>query len=200
MTHLQKVRRHFSVFFCLMFLGSAIQAEPVNWEIDSEHFSIAFEADHIGYQSQLGLFLEAAGEFRFDVETLDLLSGRVEVQAGSIFTNNEDRDDHLRGRDFLNSRRHPLVLFEATGFLPNEERSGGELKGDLTLLGATHSITLDIKLNKMAKYPFGHRKETLGLSATAELDRSQWGMDYGVSNDMVGDTIKLRFEFEAFKK
>ena len=125
MTQLQKVRRHFSVFFCLMFLGSAIQAEPVNWEIDSEHFSIAFEADHIGYQSQLGLFLEAAGEFRFDAETLDLLSGRVEVQSGSIFTNNEDRDDHLRGRDFLNSRRHPLVLFEATGFLPNEERSGG---------------------------------------------------------------------------
>ena len=74
------------------------------------------------------------------------------------------------------------------------------MKGYLTLLGATHSITLDIKLNKMAKYPFGHRKETLGLSATAELDRSQWGMDYGVSNDMVGDTIKLRFEFEAFKK
>ena len=91
-------------------------------------------------------------------------------------------------------------MFEATGFLPNEQRSGGDLKGDLTLLGQTHSITLDIKINKMAKYPFGHRKETLGVSATAELDRSQWGMDYGVSNDLVGDTIKLRFEFEAVQK
>ena len=100
MMHLQKVKRHFPVFFCVIFLGGTIRAEPVNWEIDSEHFSIAFEADHIGYQSQLGLFLEAAGEFRFDVETLDLLSGHVEVQTGSIFTNNEDRDDHLRGEIF----------------------------------------------------------------------------------------------------
>ena len=71
----------------------------------------------------------------------------------------------LRGRDFLKSRRHPTILFEAGEFLPNQQRSGGELRGNLTLLGMTHPIILDVKVNKFAKYPFGHRKETIGISA-----------------------------------
>ena len=60
--------------------------------------------------------------------------------------------------------------------------------------------SLNIKLNKFAKYPFGHRKETIGISASTVIDRSTWGMDYGVSNDMVGDEVILRFEFEAVQE
>ena len=180
--------------------GGFVFGQPVTWEIDPEHFSIVFEAEHIGYQGQLGLFLEGSGEFDFDPKTFEFFSGRVEIQAGSVFSNNDDRDDHLRGRDFLNSRRHPMILFEAGEFLPNQQRSGGELRGNLTLLGMTHPIILDVKLNKFAKYPFGHRKETIGISANTVIDRSIWGMDYGVSNDMVGNKVILRFEFEAVKE
>ena len=180
--------------------GGFVFGQPVTWEIDPEHFSIVFEADHIGYQSQLGLFLEGSGEFDFDPKTFEFFSGRVEIQAGSVFSNNDDRDDHLRGRDFLNSRRHPTILFEAGEFFPNQQRSGGELRGNLTLLGRTHPIILDVKLNKFAKYPFGHRKETIGISANTVIDRSIWGMDYGVSNDMVGNKVILRFEFEAVQE
>ena len=100
----------------------------------------------------------------------------------------------------MNSRRHPTILFEAVEFLPNLQRSGGELQGNLTLLGVTHPIILDVKLNKFAKYPFGHRKETIGISANTVIDRSIWGMDYGVSNDMVGNKVILRFEFEAVQE
>ena len=175
-------------------------AEPTTWEIDPEHFSLAFEADHIGYQQQLGFFLEASGEFQIDLDAGEFLSGRVEVKADSIFTNNEDRDDHLRGRDFLNSRRHPIVVFEASEFLPNEDWTEGKLHGNLTLLGVTLPIVLDISLNKQAEYPFGHRKETLGVSASTIVERSHWGMDYALSNEMVGDAVKLRFEFEAVQR
>ena len=93
----------------------------------------------------------------------------MEIQAGSVFSNNDDRDDHLRGRDFLKSRRHPTILFEASEFLPNQQRSGGELRGNLTLLGMTHPIILDVKLNKFAKYPFGHRKKLLEYQQTPLL-------------------------------
>ena len=94
----------------------------------------------------------------------------------------------------------PTILFEASQFLPNQQRSGGELRGNLTLLGMTHPIILNIKLNKFAQYPFGHRKKTIGISANTVFDRSIWGMDYGVSNDMVGDKVLLRFEFEAIEE
>lgn len=174
-------------------------AEMADWEIDAEHFSIAFEAGHIGYQQQLGFFLEASGNFRYDTETQELSAGRVEVIADSIFSNNGARDNHLKGRDFLNARRNPLIVFEATEFVA-KGNDAGILSGNLTMIGETHPVELKMSLNKLARYPFGHRKETLGISASTTINRSQWGMDYGVANDMVGDLVRLRFEFEAMRQ
>tara|TARA_B100001057_G_scaffold264594_1_gene264787 strand:+ start:3322 stop:3918 length:597 start_codon:yes stop_codon:yes gene_type:complete len=177
-------------------LSVAIFAEEANWRIDPEHFSIAFEAEHIGYQQQLGFFLEGTGNFQFDSETDVLSSGRVEIVSGSLFSNHDDRDNHLKGKDFLNAEQYTLIVFEATEYRP----VNGTLRGDLTILGQTHAIDLKVKVNKQAIYPFGHRRETLGVSASASIRRSRWGMDYGVSGNMVGDEVKLRFEFEAVRQ
>ena len=200
MLFLREITRCWVGLCCLFNFCSSLSAEPIEWEIDPDHFSLAFEIGHIGYQKQLGFFLEATGEFVFDPESLEFLSGSVEVNANSVFTNNEDRDSHLNGRDFLNSRRYPVVSFEAVEFFPNENRNGGELHGNLILLGVAGPVVLDVTINKRAEYPFGHRKETLGVSAATSLDRSQWGMDYGVANNMVGDLVDLRFEFEAIQR
>ena len=183
-----------------MFSVGQVQAEPADWEIDPEHFSIAFEAGHVGYQKQLGLFLEGSGSFRYDPEARELSSGRVEIQAGSIFTNLNARDNHLRGRDFLNARRNPLIVFEATEYAPGDDAVSGTLTGNLTLLGESHPVVLDVTINKQAEYPFGHRRETLGISAHTTILRSLWGMDYGVEGDLVGDEVTLRFEFEALRQ
>ena len=176
-------------------------AEPADWEIDPEHFSIVFEAQHIGFQSQLGFFLEGTGSFNYDPESQELISGFVEIQSGSIFTNHQDRDDHLRSREFLSARRNPVIMFEASGYIPANNPGGeGTLMGSLTMLGETHPVELTVIVNKQEKYPFGHRRETLGISASATIFRSRWGMDYGVSNEMVGDEVKLRFELEALRQ
>jgi polyisoprenoid-binding protein YceI len=183
----------------LLFTGLA-KAEPADWEIDPDHFSIAFEVGHIGYQQQLGMFLEGSGNFRYDPASRELSSGRVEIQAGSIFTNHDARDNHLRGRDFLNARSNPLIVFEATEFTPGNDQANSKLAGNLTLLGETHLVVLEITINKRADYPFGHRRETLGISAHTTIARSLWGMDYGVADDLVGDAVTLHFEFEALRQ
>lgn len=184
----------------VLLIGNSV-AESADWEIDPEHFSIAFEVDHINYQNQLGFFLEASGNFIYDPESQELRSGLVEIQADSVFTNNSERDDHLRGRDFLSARRNSIIKFESTSYLPaNENTKSGVLIGNLTMLGLTHPVTLAVVINKQEKYPFGHRRETLGISAQATINRSQWGMDYGVANNMVGDEVRLRFEFEALRQ
>lgn len=180
-------------------LGSAY-AETAEWEIDPEHFSIAFEVDHIGYQQQIGLFLDAEGRFDYDPEARELIAGRVEVAAESVFTNHDKRDDHVRGDDFLDAGAHPRIVFEATGYTPGDDDGGGTLSGNLTLLGQTHPVELDVTINKRAEYPFGHGRETLGISARTTIERSRWGMDYGVSNNLVGDAVALRFEFEAIRQ
>ena len=81
----------------LLLAAGLAKAEPADWEIDPEHFSIAFETEHVGFQKQLGLFLEASGSFRYDPDSRELSGGSVEVQAGSIFSNHDARDNHLRG-------------------------------------------------------------------------------------------------------
>ena len=189
-----------ALFTLLLMSWAGVSAEPAEWEIDGEHFSIAFAADHVGFQQQLGLFLEGSGRFRFDPETQELSSGRIEIQADSVFSNHSRRDNHLRSDDFLDADRHPLIIFEATGYAPGENGDSGVLTGNLTLLGNTHPVELEVTINKNARYPFGHRRETLGISARTTILRSRWGMDYGVADNLVGDTVTLRFEFEALRQ
>lgn len=171
-----------------------LHAEPTEFTIDPEHFAISFAVNHLGYASVLGFFTEAKGSFFYDEETGKFGKGKVIVQSDSVFTDNEDRDEHLRSDDFLNAKKYPEVVFEFKDFTKKGEKQG-VLTGDLTMLGQTHPVSLDVTLNKMAEYPFGHGDYTLGMSATTTIQRSQWGMDYG--RDMVGDDVHLRFELEA---
>lgn len=177
----------------------AAQAEPRTYEIDPEHFSIGFLTEHLGYADVLGMFLEGSGEFVYDEQTRTLHSARVEIAADSVFTNHDERDNHLRSDDFLDARRHPRILFEATGFQAHSE-SEGSLQGNLTMLGVARPVSLDVTLNKAATYPIGHGDYTLGLSARTTLRRSDWGMDYAVADNMVGDEVELILEFEALRQ
>ena len=177
-------------------------AEPRTYTIDPDHFAIGFQIDHLGYADVIGMFLKGSGSFVYDEATRTLTSGRVVVAADSVFSNHKARDRHVRDSDFLDAKKHPEIVFEATAFEPGGERDGrleGRLAGRLTLLGQTHPVGLDVTLNKAATYPFGHRKHTLGISARTTIERSRWGMDYGVSRGMVGDAVELSFELEAMR-
>ena len=189
------------VFVAAAGAGTA-SAEPRTYTIDPDHFAIGFQIDHLGYADVIGMFLKGSGSFVYDEATRTLTSGRVVVAADSVFSNHKARDRHVRDSDFLDADSHPEIVFEATGFetvTENDGRLDGRLNGKLTLLGQTHPVTLEVSLNKAAIYPFGHRKHTLGISARTTLQRSQWGMSYGVNNGMVGDEVLLSFEFEAMR-
>jgi polyisoprenoid-binding protein YceI len=181
-----------------MLFSTALHASPATYRIDPEHFSIAFLIEHVGYAKMIGQFTQASGEFVYDEQTKQLHSGSVEVRAGSVSTHHEKRDAHVRNKDFLDVDTHPLIRFVAKQYRSDDD-SSGILRGELTMLGQTHPVDLEVRLNKAAAYPFGHRRHTLGMSATATLQRSQWGMSYGVANGMVGDTVELLFELEALR-
>ncbi|EPZ14233.1 hypothetical protein M622_06560 [Thauera terpenica 58Eu] len=184
-----------SALVMLAGAGSA-HAEPHTYQIDAEHFGISFSIRHLGFADTLGLFLKARGSFVYDEKTRVLSAGRVVVDAKSVFTNHDARDKHVRDDDFLAAKAHPEIVFVADAFEPTSDQ-GGRLAGKLTLRGQTHPVVLDVVLNKAADYPMGHGKHTLGVSASTTIKRSQWGMSYAVEPPMVGDEVKLVFEFEA---
>ncbi|MDN3524823.1 YceI family protein [Halomonas sabkhae] len=183
----------------LLAIPTTSAAEPRTYRIDPDHFAVSFSVAHAGYADVIGQFLEASGEFVYDEASQQLMSGSATIQAASVFTNHERRDEHVRNSDFLDTERFPSIEFVADT-LTDIEGQRGRLSGDLTLLGETHPVTLEVTLNKAARYPFGHEQHTLGISATTTLGRSQWGMDYAVDNGLVGDEVDIRLEFEAIRQ
>ena len=181
-----------------LLVSAPLAAAPATYRIDPEHCSIAFLVDHMGYEKMIGMFTDVSGEFVYDEAKQHLASGHVEIQSASVDTHHRPRDGHLRSGDFLDSERHPLIRFVAREYRPGA--ADGVLRGDLTLLGQTRPVELSVRLNRAAKYPFGHGRHTLGISARGSIRRSEFGMTYGVANDMVGDEVELLIEFEAWQE
>ncbi|MCM0611795.1 YceI family protein [Marinobacter sediminum] len=187
-----------ALFAVTLVASPLATAEPEKFVVDDEHFSMAFEIMHIGYAPVMGMFREVKGEFVYDEETKELSAGELVFKSNSVFTNHEKRDDHLRKDDFLHTSQYPQITFTVTSFETTGENTG-TVVGDLTMLGQTHPVELDVTLNKAAVYPIGHEDYTLGITATTTLKRSTWGMTYGLDPALVGDEVSLKFGFEANK-
>lgn len=181
-------------------LGTAeTVAEPREFVLDKTHLYITFFVSHIGYSDLAGMFLEADGNFTYDEEVKELKAAEVTIKTDSVFTNHEARDNHLRGADFLNVKEFPEMTFVAT----KAERvsdTEGKVTGDLTLLGVTNPITLDVTFNKAGNYPFGDGHYAVGFDAIGSFKRSDFGMSYGVQGDIVGDEIKLVIGAEGIRQ
>ncbi|PUB19243.1 polyisoprenoid-binding protein YceI [Yoonia sediminilitoris] len=155
-----------------------------------------FTVAHLGYADTLGIFRDVTSSFTYDMDTQELSDVQVSIQSDIMNSFHAGRDRLVKSKDFLNVSAHPQITFVADGGTPTSDTSG-QVTGFLTILGQTMTFTLDVQLNKAAVYPFGHKRFVLGLSIDATLDRSTYGMTYGVNNGLVGDTVAVRIETET---
>ncbi len=175
------------------------KAEAADFVLDPAHTYITFFVSHLGFSDMSGMFLESSGSFSYDEEKQELKSAAITVKTDSVFTNHEKRDGHLKSTDFLNTGEFPEMTFAATKAEKLSD-SEGKLTGDLTLLGVTKPITLDVRLNKAGNYPFGDGHYAVGIDATGSFKRSDFGMSYGVDGNIVGDEIKLVIGIEGIRQ
>ena len=181
----------------LILFSNNVRAE--NYEIDPLHSSIHFDIDHLGYSNLVGRFNDFSGNIYFDTDNPSKASARLEINSASVDTGYTKRDRHLRSPDLINCSEFPKIVFETNSVeLANE--SDYKIEGDLILLGRAKSILLNISLNKHMPYPMPPKKgiPTLGLSATFNIDRTLFGMKYGIPN--IGAKVQIRLEIEAHKK
>lgn len=184
----------------LSLLGSApVAAEPAEFQLDPEHTSILFFVHHLGFADTAGMFLESEGSFTYDEASQELGDLEVVIKTASVFTAHERRDEHLRNADFLNVEEYPEMTFVGTSSTPEGE-TRGTVTGDLTLLGVTRPVTLDVTLNKTGRYPFGDEHYAIGVEATTTIRRSEFGMTYGVEPPLVGDEVEIRIALEGIRQ
>ena len=186
------------VAFCA--LSVAAHAQPARYQIDPEHFSVGFLVDHLGYAKVLGIFQKASGTYAFDEKTGALSDVRLVIDADSIFTAHRKRDNHLRSPDFLNAGEFREIVFKGAQAKRTGERTF-VVEGELEMIGKTQPLTLNVTWNKSGKYELpGTDAYVMGASARGSFKRSAFGMNYGVANGWVGDTVDLIVEFEAKRK
>ena len=193
--------RKFLITCFLIILTQNVHAGDKQYIIDDSHFSLGFLVEHAGYAKTLGLFKHIDGSFIYNADENTVKDILISVNTDSVFTNHEKRDAHLRSPDFLNVSKYPVMTFSSD--FTDLNTSSGIIKGQLTLLGQTKPLALNFKINKIAKYPFriGLTKPiVMGVSGNAKFMRSDFGMTYGVSKNLVGDMIELIVEFEAIQQ
>lgn len=178
----------------LAFAAMPAQAEP--FTLDKSHAAITFTVDHLGYSLTHGRFTEFDAEIDFDQDDPTKSSVEFTVNAPSIDTGWEKRDEHVRGPDFLNVETHPVITFKSTAI----EMTGDDtakLTGDLTINGQTHEEVFDVTMRKVAPSPFGEKKLTAGFQATAVIDRTKYGVSYG--KGAIGTEIPVQVDLEIVK-
>tara|TARA_B100001142_G_scaffold299330_1_gene323175 strand:- start:197 stop:787 length:591 start_codon:yes stop_codon:yes gene_type:complete len=193
---MQKLRH--ILIFILFSSSTTILAEDDLYILDETHLSIGFLVDHAGYARTLGMFTEARGSFKYNEESSTVSDVEIIIDTNSVFTNHDKRDSHLKSPDFLNVQKYPTMTFKAD--MNNLKSNPGKIKGDLTLLGITKPLILNTKINKIDTYPFRvglSKPMVMGVSATASFKRSDFGMNYALKKNLVGDQIDLIIEFEA---
>ncbi|MDJ0894221.1 MAG: YceI family protein [Alphaproteobacteria bacterium] len=171
----------------------AIASDP--FVFDKSHANIAFSLSHLGFSTAHGRFGEFDGEARLDLDDPANSQLEVTIETASVDTFFAKRDEHLRSADFFNVTAHPTMTFKST----KVERTGenkARMVGDLTLLGVTKPVALDVTLNAFKENPINN-KMTAGFTATGSLKRSEFGMTAYVP--AVGDTVALRIDMEMQK-
>jgi len=176
--------------------------------VDIKHSSFFFSANHFGYTNVFGLFRDWEGEFIFDQKAPEQTKVKITVKTESLDTNDRrmqaqggarGRDEHLRSGDFFNVKEFPTRTFESTKIETTGEKTG-KLHGNVTLLGQTKPVVLDVTFNKVAPHPVPAYKgvTTAGFTIRGSIKRTDWGMKFLVP--AVSDEIALIIEIEAQEK
>lgn len=167
------------------------------YTLDKEHASLLWKINHLGFSSYIGRFNDFDATLDFDPENVENSRLEVIVDTASLDVNNDSFADDLRGSDWFDVENYPQAIFRTTSLVETVDEDTFIFEGDLTLLGTTAPITMTVDFNGGARN-FLTRRYTLGFSATAEFQRSDFGMDNMVAFG-VGDDIELEIhvEFQA---
>jgi polyisoprenoid-binding protein YceI len=171
-----------------------------NWQADGAHSSVEFVVKHLGLSKVRGRFTKfQAGLVVGD--SLETSSMQADVELSSVFTNDTDRDAHLKSGEFFDAQVGPLMTFRSTSM-----SGAGEsytVHGDLTIRSITKPLELQVEFNGTATNPFTQGL-TAGFSARGSMKRSDYGIDFNVplggDKFLVGDNVRIELEVELVPK
>ena len=186
----------------LLTLAVAARAQSTTWAIDPAHSNAAFTVRHMMINNVRGEFSKVTGTLQLDSSDITKSSVEASIDAASVNTRVEARDNDLRSANFFDVAKFPTLTFKSTKV---EQAGPGKLKltGDLTMHGVTRSVVLDVDgPSSEIKDPWGNTR--IGVSASTRINRKDWGLTYNKLLEtgamVVGEEVTIELELEFVKK
>jgi len=178
---------------CLLPL-SASAAD--RYRLDPVHTRVLFAVEHAGFSQALGTVSGSEGVLEFDPDDWRAAHLEVVVPIARLDLGDDKWNQATLARNLLDGQRHPQAHFVSTRVEPVDARSA-RVHGLLTLRGVSREVVLDVRLNALKRHPLPPFRRTAGFSATATLQRSDFGIAAWPS--VIGDRVELRIEAEAVR-
>ena len=171
------------------------------WVLDTGNSGVSFVVRHFGVAFVRGVFNKFQGEIEFDPNNVAASRVSATVDTASFDTNNQRRDDDLRGANYLDVQNHPQMTFKSKRLEPLGQNHFRML-GDLTIKGITKEVPFDLIFGGTTSKD-ARGLEHAGFTAEATINRR----DFGVTGDVfmpgggstVADQVKIILDIE-FRK
>ncbi len=161
---------------------------------DPPHTWAFFATGHLGIAWVHGRFKTSAKV----VLDRAVNKGSIEavIDAASVDTGHEARDKHVRSADFLDVEKFPTITFKSNNLKFDGDSLVGA-DGDLTIMGVTKPVSLNVSLFRCIQHPV-NKKDMCGAEASTAIKRSEWGIKRGAVG--IGDDVKISIQIEAYKE
>ena len=180
-------------------LETPIPGSTEVWSLDPSHTQVGFAVKHLMISNVKGRFREAAGTVRLNEKSGAEID--IAIQAGSITTQDEKRDAHLRSADFLHADEFPEIRFTG-GRIEGKLDAKFSVHGNIEIRGVKKPVTLYVINQGGLIDPWGNAR--IGYIATATISRKDFGLEWNMALEaggvLVGDDVRITIETELVRQ
>lgn len=172
-------------------MESAAATTP-QWTLDLSHSELSFKVKHLMISNVKGVFRK----FSANIDGADFTKApiTVTIDSASVFTNDDNRDGHLKGADFFDAEKYPEIVFKSTAFTKVDDENY-ELKGQLTIKDISKEVTLNVEYGGIGKDPWGHEKAA--FTVNGKINRTDWGLNWNAALEAGGVLVSEEVRISA---
>ena len=187
------------IFTALISLNDSVAS---TYQIDPAHTQIIFKVKHLGISTVSGRFDDFEGSYNFDDKNIENSNVDAKINATSVNTNKEKRDNHLRSNEFLDVEQFPQITFKSKSIRKGSGANNFLVTGDLTIHGITKEVVLNANYEgSVDKDPWGNARSA--FTADTAINRKDFGLVWNKVLEsgqfLVGDEIRIILEVEGIK-
>lgn len=170
----------------------------VAWKVDASHTNVGFSVKHMMVSKVRGRFTGVEGAIDGNPEDLTDAKISFKIDAATIHTNSDDRDNHLRSEDFFDVEKYPEITFTSTEIVKTDDGEY-DVTGDMTIKDVTKKVTFEAEFTGSGKNPWG--VDVVAFEVEGKISRKEFGLTWNQALEtggvLVGDDIKIDIELQV---